>query len=147
VKIPVTNTRQESSARLIGKLSRAGVKVNATALLTVEQVKEIAAQLDGGPPSVISVFAGRIADTGRDPLPIMKASLEVIAPSKNIELIWASPREVLNVVQADSIGCQIITATTDILKKLTVLGTGLSELSLETVRMFHRDAVAAGFAL
>ena len=147
VKIPVTNTRQESSAVLIGKLARQGVKVNATALLTVGQVAEIARVLAGGPPSVISVFAGRIADTGRDPLPIMKASLEIISAHRNIELIWASPREVLNVVQADAIGCHIITVTGDILKKLPVLGTDLGALSLDTVKMFHRDAVAAGFAL
>jgi transaldolase len=147
VKIPVTNTRQESSAGLIRKLARDGVKVNATALLTVEQVSEIAGVLAGGPPSVISVFAGRIADTGRDPLPIMKASMEIISPHRNIELIWASPREVLNVLQADAIGCHIITVTADILKKLPVLGTDLAAMSLDTVKMFHRDAVAAGFTL
>ncbi len=147
VKIPVTNTRQESAAGLIRKLARQGVKVNATALLTVGQVTEITAALAGGPPSVVSVFAGRIADTGRDPLPIMKASLEIISAHRNIELIWASPREVLNVVQADAIGCHIITVTAEILKKLPVLGTDLAVLSLDTVKMFHRDAAAAGFAL
>jgi transaldolase len=147
VKIPVTNTRQESAAALIRKLARQGVKVNATALLTVEQVAEIAGTMAGGPPSVISVFAGRIADTGRDPLPIMKASMEIVSAHRNIELLWASPREVLNVVQADAIGCHIITVTEDILKKLRVLGTELAAMSLDTVKMFHQDAVAAGFTL
>ena len=147
VKIPVTNTRQESSAALMAKLARSGVKVNATALLTAAQVAEIAPALTGGPPAVISVFAGRIADTGRDPLPIMKAALDIISNHPNIELIWASPREVLNVVQADAIGCHIITVTRDILGKLPVLGTELLALSIETVKMFHRDAASAGYRL
>jgi transaldolase len=147
VKIPVTNTRGESSAALIRRLAGRGVKVNATAILTLAQVQEIARSLAGGPPSIISVFAGRIADTGVDPLPIMKAALETIAPYPNIEIIWASPREVLNIVQADQIGCHIITVTGDLLKKLPVLGRGLDEMSLDTVRMFHRDAAAAGYTL
>jgi transaldolase len=147
VKIPVTNTRGESSAALIRRLAGRGVKVNATAILTLAQVQEIARSLAGGPPSIISVFAGRIADTGVDPLPIMKAALETVAPYPNIEIIWASPREVLNIVQADQIGCHIITVTGDLLKKLPVLGRGLDEMSLDTVRMFHRDAAAAGYTL
>jgi transaldolase len=147
VKIPVTNTRSESSAALIRRLAGRGVKVNATAILTIAQVKEIARSLAGGPPSIISVFAGRIADTGVDPLPIMKAALESVAPYPNIEIIWASPREVFNIVQADQIGCHIITVTSDLLKKLPVLGRGLDEMSLDTVRMFHRDAAAAGYTL
>ncbi len=147
VKIPVTNTRGESSAALIRRLAGRGVKVNATAILTLAQVQEIARSLAGGPPSIISVFAGRIADTGVDPLPIMKAALETVAPYPNIEIIWASPREVFNIVQADQIGCHIITVTGDLLKKLPVLGRGLDEMSLDTVRMFHRDAAAAGYTL
>jgi transaldolase len=147
VKIPVTNTRGESSAALVRRLARRGVKVNATAILTIAQVQEIARSLAGGPPSIISVFAGRIADTGVDPLPIMTAALETVAPYPNIQIIWASPREVLNIVQADQIGCHIITVTGDLLKKLPVLGRGLDEMSLDTVRMFHRDAAAAGYTL
>jgi transaldolase len=147
VKIPVTNTRSESSAALVRRLAGRGVKVNATAILTIAQVQEIARSLAGGPPSIISVFAGRIADTGVDPLPIMKAALESVAPYPNIEIIWASPREVFNIVQADQIGCHIITVTSDLLKKLPVLGRGLDEMSLDTVRMFHRDAAAAGYTL
>ena len=147
VKIPVTNTRGESAAPLIARLAKRGVKVNATAILTVEQVQTIARSQAGGPPAVISVFAGRIADTGVDPLPIVKASLEIIAPHPNIELIWASPREVLNIVQADQLRCHIITVTPDLLKKLPTLGQGLPDLSLDTVRMFHRDAAAAGYTL
>jgi transaldolase len=147
VKIPVTNTRGESAAPLVARLASRGVKVNATAILTLQQVSEIASSLAGGPPSVISVFAGRIADTGIDPLPIMKAALEIVAPHPNIEIIWASPREVLNIVQADQLRCHIITVTPDLLKKLPMLGTDLGALSLETVRMFHRDAAAAGYTL
>jgi transaldolase len=147
VKIPVTNTRGESSASLVARLAKRGVKVNATAILTIPQVQAIAAALAGGPSSIISVFAGRIADTGVDPLPLMKSALEVVRPHPNIEVIWASPRELLNVVQADQIRCHIITVTSDLLKKLPLLGRDLAEVSLDTVRMFHRDAIAAGFAL
>jgi transaldolase len=147
VKIPVTNTRRESAATLIRRLAGRGVKVNATALLTLEQVREIRDQLAGGPPSIISVFAGRIADTGVDPVPLMRSALETVAGNRQIEIIWASPREVFNIVQADQIGCHIITVTPELLKKLPVLGTDLAALSLETVKMFHRDAVAAGFEL
>ena len=147
VKIPVTNTRRESSAPLIARLARRGVKVNATALLTLAQVREIRDQLAGGPPSIISVFAGRIADTGVDPVPLMRSALETVAGNRNIEIIWASPREVFNIVQADQIGCHIITVTPELLKKLPMLGTDLADLSLETVRMFHRDASTAGYQL
>jgi transaldolase len=147
VKIPITNTRGESAVPLIGRLAKLGVKVNATAILTLDQVRETANSMSGGPPSVISVFAGRIADTGLDPLPIMKAALETVAPRSNIEVIWASPREVFNIVQADQIRCHIITVTPDLLKKLPMLGTQLPALSLDTVKMFHRDAVAAGYKL
>ena len=147
VKIPVSNTRRESAAPLIHRLARRGVKVNATALLTLAQVREIRDQLAGGPPSIISVFAGRVADTGVDPVPLMRSALETVAANRNIEIIWASPREVFNIVQADQIGCHIITVTPDLLKKLPMLGTDLADLSLETVKMFHRDATAAGFQL
>ena len=147
VKIPVTNTRGESSAPLVARLAGRGVKVNATAILTIAQVQTIARALAGGPPSIISVFAGRIADTGTDPLPVMKAALEVVAPHRNIEIIWASPRELLNVVQAEQIRCHIITVTPDLLKKLPLLGRDLADVSLDTVQMFHRDAAAAGYTL
>jgi transaldolase len=147
VKIPVTNTRQESSTQVISDLARSGVKLNVTAILTLEQVREVAAALSGGPPAIISVFAGRIADTGRDPVSFMAAALEVVRASPNAELLWASPREVLNVIQADAVGCHIITATNDILRKLDLIGKPLDEFSLETVKMFHEDAVKAGYSL
>jgi len=147
VKIPVTNTRGESAAPVMARLAKRGVKVNATALLTLAQVRTVAESLAGGPPSVVSVFAGRIADTGVDPLPIIKGSLDLLAAHPNIELIWASPREVFNVVQADAAGCHIITITGDLLNKLPMLGRDLTGLSLDTVKMFHRDAAAAGFKL
>jgi transaldolase len=147
VKIPITNTERASSQELLRRLAAAGVKVNVTALLTVDQVRVATAALAGGPPSYISVFAGRVADTGRDPVPVMQAALEVMAPHANLELIWASPREILNVVQADAIGCHVITVTHDVLKKLPLLGRDLQEHSLDTVRMFHRDAQAAAYAL
>jgi transaldolase len=147
VKIPVTNTRSESSAPLVSRLARSGVKVNATAILTIPQVQTIARALAGGPPSIISVFAGRIADTGTDPVPMMKSALETVAPHQNIEIIWASPRELFNVVQADQIRCHIITMTPDLLGKLPLLGRDLADVSLDTVRMFHRDAAAAGYTL
>jgi transaldolase len=147
VKIPVTNTRRESSAGLICRLSHSGVPVNVTALLTLEQVREMAGALAGGAPSCISVFAGRIADTGTDPVPLMAAAMEAIQEHRQIEMIWASPRELLNVFQADAIGCHIITATSDILKKLSLVGKGLCDYSLDTVKMFHADAKSSGFAL
>jgi transaldolase len=147
VKIPITNTRRESSGDLIRKLSHSGVKVNATALMTLDQVREVTACVTGGAPSCISVFAGRIADTGRDPVPVMAAALEVMKAEPNAQLIWASPRELLNIIQADEIGCHIITVTPDILAKLERIGYSLEDLSLDTVKMFHSDAHKAGFQL
>ena len=147
VKIPVTNTRQESSTPLIRRLSALGVKLNVTALMTVEQVHAVAGALGGATPAYVSLFAGRIADTGRDPVPMVAAAVEALRSTPAIELIWASPRELLNVFQADASGCHIITATNDILKKLTGVGKDLTAYSLETVKMFRDDAVAAGFTL
>jgi transaldolase len=147
VKIPVSNTRGESMAALAGALSGEGIKVNVTALFTVRQVSEITDAVAGGAPSYLSVFAGRIADTGVDPLPIMREALAVMDAAPRAELIWASPRELLNLVQADAIGCHVITMTHDLLAKLPSLGKDLEAFSLETVRMFHRDAVQAGFEL
>ncbi len=147
VKIPVTNTKAESSAKLIRRLARAGVKQNVTALMTLGQVAEVSAALGGEAPAFVSVFAGRIADTGRDPIPMMAAAVEMLRPFHNQQLIWASPREVLNILQADQIGCHVITVTHDLLKKLGGLGKDLSQYSLETVQMFHNDAQAAGFTL
>jgi len=147
VKIPVTNTRGEFSGDLIRRLTGAGVKVNVTALMTVAQVRDVARHLAAGVPSCVSVFAGRVADTGRDPIPIMKESLEVLSYVDGAELIWASPREFLNIFQADEIGCDIITVTNDLLKKIPLTGKSLEAFSLETVEMFRRDAIAAGFAL
>jgi transaldolase len=148
VKIPITNTRRESAAALVKSLSSDGVKLNVTALCTVAQVRETAQALKGGAPSVISVFAGRIADTGRDPIPLMAESLQVCRQADaRIELLWASPRELLNIFQADAIGCHIITATNDILKKLPLRGKDLDDYTAETVEMFHSDASAAGYAI
>jgi transaldolase len=147
VKIPVTNTRQEPAYDLIHRLSHAGVKINATAIMTLEQVKAVTQALRGGAPSNISVFAGRIADTGRDPIPLMVESLSVMAVEPKAELIWASPRELLNIFQADAIGCHIITVTSDILKKLPGVGRDLADFSLDTVKMFRDDAVKAGYSL
>ena len=147
VKVPVTTTRGESLAPVVRDLSADGVQVNVTALFTPGQVSEITAAVADGAPSCISVFAGRIADTGRDPLPIMREALEIMCAAPRAELIWASPRELLNVVQADAIGCHIITCTSDVLAKLATLGKDLEQFSLETVQMFHRDAVTAGFEL
>lgn len=147
VKIPITNTRRESSRSLIENLSREGVKVNVTAMLTVRQVQEVLPALAYGPASYVSVFAGRVADAGVDPLPIMKEVVAMLTDHPKIELIWASPREVFNVVQAAEIGCHIITATNDILKKLPTLGKDLSTFSLETVKMFYDDAKAAGYTI
>jgi transaldolase len=147
VKIPVTDTRKEPSLKLISRLTRAGVKLNVTALLTLAQVRDVAAALHGGSAAYVSVFAGRIADTGRDPVPLMAAAVEMLAPNPKIELIWASPRELLNVFQANAVGCHIITATSDILKKLDLIGKDLDEYSLDTVKMFYADAVKSGFVL
>lgn len=147
VKIPVTNTRRESSMDLVNRLSHAGVKVNVTAVMTLDQVRESVAALKGGAPSVVSVFAGRIADTGRDPLPIMAESVKILAPHPTIELIWASPRELLNIFQADDVGCHIITVTDSVLSKLKTVGKDLGDFSLETVQMFYNDAAKSGFTL
>jgi transaldolase len=147
VKIPVTNTKGQSTTDLVRRLSGAGIKLNVTAVMPLEQVREISAALENGPSSCISVFAGRIADTGVDPLPLMKSALEIMRPFPNQELIWASPRELLNVFQADEIGCHIITVTNDILQKLSLVGKSLQEFSLETVKMFHEDATKSGFSI
>jgi transaldolase len=145
VKIPITDTAGVTAAPLMARLAGAGVSVNATAILTLEQVRHAADALRRGPPAVISVFAGRIADAGIEPGPVMAAAKEVVGEHSNLELLWASPREVLNVVQADQIGCDIITLTPDVLRKLPSLGRDLGEFSLATVRMFHDDAVAARY--
>jgi len=147
VKIPVTNTKGESSATLVQRLTLDGIKVNVTALMTLAQVRTICRVLRDGAPACVSVFAGRIADTGRDPVPMMAAAVETLKEAPLAELIWASPRELLNVFQADAIGCHIITATNDILKKLSLIGKDLEDYSLETVHMFYTDAVASAFSL
>jgi transaldolase len=147
VKIPVTNTRREPAYDLVHRLAHAGVKVNVTAIMTLDQVRSVVMALEGGAPSNVSVFAGRIADTGRDPVPLMTEAVEILRREPRAELIWASPRELLNVFQADAIGCHIITVTHDILKKLSTVGKDLGDFSLETVKMFHDDAQAAGFTL
>jgi len=147
VKIPITNTRAQSSYPLIDNLAKAGVKVNVTAMMTVEQVKHILPPLSKGPGGYVSVFAGRIADAGIDPVPIMAEVVKILKDYPHIELIWASPRELFNIIQADNIGCHIITATNDILRKLPTLGKDLTEFSLDTVKMFYNDATAAGFKI
>ena len=147
VKIPITTTSGESMVPLVRELSESGVKVNVTALFTTAQVELVTEAVRQGAPSYLSVFAGRIADAGIDPVPIMARSVDIMVDAPRAELIWASPREVLNVVQADSVGCHIITMTHDLLGKLELLGKDLEQFSLETVQMFHRDAVAAGFNL
>jgi transaldolase len=147
VKIPITNTRGESSAPLVADLSRQGVVVNVTAMFTLEQVRSIVDVLDAQTPAILSIFAGRIADAGRDPVPVMRDALEIMRARPNSELIWASPRELLNIVQAHEIGCHIITVTHDILKKLPTIGKSMEQFSLETVKMFHHDAGAAGYAI
>lgn len=147
VKVPVTNTRREPACALIRTLAAAGVQLNVTAVMTLSQVREIAAALAGGPPAFVSVFAGRIADTGRDPVPLMAAAVELLRPYPNEQMIWASPREVLNLFHADAVGCDVITMTNDLLKKLTLVGKDLSDFSLETVQMFHDDAARAGYSL
>lgn len=147
VKIPVTNTRGEWTDSLVRELSQEGVQLNVTALMTVAQVDRVAKALAGGAPSNISVFAGRVADTGRDPVPLMRDALVAAQQAEAAQLIWASPRELLNIIQADEIGCHIITVTHDILGKLGQLGKDLDEFSLDTVKMFHSDAEAAGFSI
>lgn len=147
VKIPITNTRGDSACGLIAALAASGVKVNVTAILTIRQVEDATAAVTGGAPSCLSVFAGRIADTGRDPVPMLVESLAIMRNAPRAELVWASPRELLNVFQADAIGCHIITVTADILNKLALIGKRLEEHSLDTVKMFRTDAVTAGFEL
>jgi len=147
VKIPVTNTRREPAYDLVRRLSHSGVKINVTALMTLAQVRDVAECVSGGAPCSVSVFAGRIADTGRDPVPLMAAAVEMLSAAPNAELIWASPRELLNIFQADAIGCHIITVTNDILKKLTLVGKDLGDYSLDTVKMFYEDAQKVGYAL
>ncbi len=145
VKIPVTNTRRQFSGHLIKRLSHAGVQVNVTAILSLEQVRQVRDCLAAETPAIVSVFAGRIADTGRDPVPMMAEAVRILKSKPKAELIWASPRELLNIFHADSIGCHIITATNDILKKLSLVGKDLENYSLETVQMFYNDAQAAGY--
>jgi transaldolase len=147
VKIPVTNTRGESSASLIRELSAEGLHLNVTAILALDQVRTVADALQDTPGAVVSVFAGRIADTGRDPVPLMTEAVGLLAHNPRLELLWASPREVLNVPQAAAVGCHIITVTHDLLAKLKGLGRSLEDVSLDTVRMFRDDAVTAGYRL
>jgi transaldolase len=147
VKIPVMNTKRKTSYDLVLKLSQAGIQLNITAMMTLEQVRMVAEAVQGGASCFVSVFAGRIADTGVDPVPVMQEALELLKTVPNAELLWASPREVLNVYQADSIGCHIITATNDILKKLELKEKNLTDYSQETVHMFYNDAQSAGFQL
>jgi transaldolase len=147
VKVPVTNTAGRPSYNLIQTLSRSGVRVNVTAILTLDQVRRTVCALEGGAAAQISVFAGRIADTGRDPVPTMREAAAIMAGTPQVELIWASPRELLNLFQADDAGCHIITVTSDLLQKLPIIGKDLDEFSLETVRMFFNDARKAGLVL
>ena len=147
VKIPVTNTKGEFCGPLVERLSKQGVQLNITAVMTLDQVKRITERLHADTPAIISVFAGRIADTGRDPVPVMAESVRIMKAKPKSELIWASPRELLNIFQADDVGCHIITATNDILKKLSLVGKDLDQYSLETVEMFCKDASAAGFKI
>lgn len=147
VKIPITTTAGMALTPVVQRLSQDGIKLNITALMTLAQVGAVAEAVRGGAPCCVSVFAGRIADTGRDPVPLMTEAVAILAPNPAAQLIWASPRELLNIFQADEIGCHIITVTNDILKKLDLVGKDLDQYSLETVRMFHADALRAGFTL
>lgn len=147
VKVPVTNTKREKATATVERLAKDGIKLNVTALMTLEQVREVTAAVKHGPESYISVFAGRIADTGVDPLPLMTEALKIMQDAPKSELIWASPRELLNIFHADSIGCHVITVTNDILAKLKLVGKDLSDYSLETVEMFFKDGQASGFKL
>jgi len=146
VKVPVMNTKGKPTYDLVRSLSTDGIQLNVTALLTLEQVRKVCGALQGNAAAYVSVFAGRIADTGRDPVPLMREAV-AMANDANAQLMWASPRELLNVLQADEIGCHVITATTDILKKLPLVGKDLHEFSQETVQMFRRDAVKSGYSL
>jgi len=147
VKIPVMNTAGQPSYELVKRLAKAGVQQNVTAIMTLDQVRFVTDALAGGPSSYVSVFAGRIADTGRDPVPMMSECVDILRPHSNVELIWASPRELLNIFQAHDIGCHIITVTTDLLKKLKLVGKDLHDYSLDTVKMFYDDAHKAGYTL
>jgi transaldolase len=147
IKIPITNTKGESALPLIKKLAAAGMRLNVTALMTLEQVEGVAESLSSDVPAIVSVFAGRVADTGIDPIPLMEECLKILKGRPKAELLWASPRELLNVFQANDCGCHIITATPDVLNKLTLVGKDLSEYSLDTVKMFYNDAERAGFKL
>ena len=147
VKIPITNTKSESSVQLIEILSEKDVMINVTAMMTLDQVISVLPALSKGPGGYVSVFAGRIADAGQNPMPVMSEIVEILKSYPNIELIWASPRELYNVVQANNIGCHIITATNNILKKLPTLGKDLTQFSLETVKMFYDDASEAGYSI
>ena len=147
VKIPVTNTRREPMYPLIHRLSQEGIHINVTALLTLDQVREATKALHGGAPSNVSIFAGRIADTGRDPIPVMAEAVAILRDNPHSELIWASPRELLNIYHAEQCGCHIITVTNDVLKKLHLIGKNLSDYSLETVKMFYDDGVKSGYML
>jgi transaldolase len=145
VKIPITNTSGELSTSLIRRLSSEQIKLNITAILTLDQVQRVADVLDPNAPTIISVFAGRVADTGRDPVPLMSACAQLLADNPNVELLWASPRELMNIIHAEEAGCHIITISQDILRKLSLLGKDLDVYSLETVKMFYRDALDAGY--
>ena len=147
VKIPITNTKKETSKELIKRLAGRKVKLNITAIMTLDQVKTVLSVLDNKVPSIISVFAGRIADTGEDPIPLMKECLKEIKINPKSELLWASPRELLNVIQADQIGCHIITVTKDIINKLKLINYDLNEYSLDTVKKFYNDAAEANFKI
>ena len=147
VKIPITNTLNISCSPLIRRLADQKVKINVTAIMNLNQVEEVSLALNVNTASYISVFAGRIADTGRNPVPLMKSAVELLKKLPNAELIWASPRELLNIFQADEVGCHIITVTSDILRKLSLVGYDLGKYSLDTVKMFHNDALDAGFKI
>jgi transaldolase len=147
IKIPVTTTNGVFTGLVIRTLAKAGIVVNVTAITTVEQVQRVADCLVPSVPAIVSVFAGRVADTGRDPVPVMREALRRLRGRPRAELLWASPRELLNIFQADDIGCHIITVSHDVLAKLSLVGKDLNEYSLETVKMFHRDATAAGFKI
>jgi transaldolase len=147
VKIPVTNTKKQGCYALVKRLGERGVQMNVTALMTLDQVRDVVAVLNPSVRSYVSVFAGRIADTGRDPVPLMSAAVKMLEVTPSAELIWASPRELLNIFQADDIGCHVITVTNDILKKLSLVGYSLEDYSLDTVKMFFNDAESAGFTL
>lgn len=147
VKIPVTNTRRESSSELVRRLAGDGISLNVTALMTLRQVEDVTESLRDGAPGYVSVFAGRVADTGQDPVPVMAQAVQIVGRVPGTQLIWASPRELFNVFQADAVGCHIITVTPEILRKISMIGYDPDELSLDTVKMFYDDARKAGYVL